>query len=227
MVPGFKQARYELASTYKRSRRWDEALQQYDAVLELDLDFERARTNRAVALVAVGRRDEGLRALRARVAAAPDDAMAWRSLSSTLRGEDRFVDAQQVLEAALERRSFEPIEEASLRLELGRSLALRDFPLEAVSQLETARRLAPDLVDVSYFLGLVQERLGRIVEAEQAFETVLDRRPTFGPARVGLAQSLQHQGKCTDAINVLGEGLRLSPSDHNLSTALSQLRSVC
>ena len=138
-----------------------------------------------------------------------------------------MADAQQVLEEALEQGSFEPVEEASLRLELGRSLALRDSPLEAESQLESARRLAPDLVEVSFFLGLVRLRLGRMAEAEEAFETVLSRRPTFGPARLGLVQSLQQRGRCTDAIDVLEEGLRLSPSDREQSTALRALRSIC
>ena len=227
LTPDFKQARYELASAFERLRRWPDALAQYEALMELDPEFADVRVKRGEALVATGQREEGARSLQSRVDVAPEDASAALSLSAVLRNSNRLEEAQRVLAEALESGRLEPFEEGQLRLELGRILALRDLASEALGELEAAQRLAPNLIETGLLSGLVQARLGRFGEAEQTFRALLAIRPTFVPARLGLAEALQLQGRCTDAIAVLEEGLRLSPSDRGLTQVQRKIRSAC
>lgn len=226
LAPDYKQARYTLATALERSGRLAAAVAEYDEVLRLDADFGNAATRRAAVLVADGRVEEGLEVLRARAAADPDDAVAQRSLAIALRTADRPAQAIDVFQRALRQR-LEPMEEAVLRLELGRTLALGDRPREAAAQLELAHDLAPQLGEAVLLLGLVYMRTGQLERAGTAFETVLSERPAFVPARVGLAQALQQRGRCDEAIRVLAEGVRLAPSNETLESALRQLRAAC
>ncbi|MDX1382157.1 MAG: tetratricopeptide repeat protein [Thermoanaerobaculia bacterium] len=226
LAPDWEEAHYTLAAALERAGRWPQALAAYDEVLRLDPEFGNAAVRRAGALVASGRVSEGLGILRGRVAADPDDAVALRSLAVALRTAGRPEEAIDVFERAL-RRELEPREDAALRLELGRTLALADRPREAAAQLELALSLAPELGEAAYLLGLVRIRAGDLDGAATAFETVLRQRPAFGPARVGLAQTLHQRGDCGSAIRVLEEGARLAPADADLVSVLQRLRQAC
>jgi len=227
LAPDFKQARYQLAGTLELLGRWPDALAEYEALIELDPEFADVRVKRGEALVATGRREEGARTLQSRVVTAPENASAALSLSTVLRSSNRLEEAQRMLAQTLESGPFEPFEEGQLRLELGRILALRDLSSEALGELEEAQRMAPDLIETNLLIGLVQARLGRFRDAAQTFQAVLTTRPTFVPARLGLAQALQRQGRCADAITALEEGLHLAPSDRGLTQVLGEIRSVC
>ena len=87
--------------------------------------------------------------------------------------------------------------------------------------------MAPSLTEASFLIGVVQAERGRFDDARKAFETTLAARPGFLPARTGLAEVLVQQGRCSEAIAKLEEGLRLNPSDRNLTQALQQLRAAC
>ena len=63
--------------------------------------------------------------------------------------------------------------------------------------------------------------------ADAEFEALLRDQPGFVPARLGLVDSLRRRGRCGDASEILEEGLRLRPSDGQLSRALAQVRSDC
>lgn len=204
----------------------DLALTHLRRAVELAPDYKQARHTLAAALQRSGRSAEAVAEYEEALRLDPDDALAQRALAMALRSADRPAQAIDAFERALRQR-LEPMEEAVLRLELGRTLAITDRPREAAAQLERAHDLAPELGEAVLLLGLVYMRTGQLERAGTAFETVLRERPAFGPARVGLAQALQQRGRCDEASRVLAEGVRLAPSDATLESALRQLRAAC
>ena len=227
LAPRHKQARVELGLALARGGRPREALRQFETALEIDPFFTEVHNHQAVVLAAMGRPDEGARLLRQRLAEAPGDGAAARALSRILRQQQGFDEARRVLEAALATAPAEPREEGALRLELGRLLALGNQPARALTELNRARRLAPELFEAAFLAGLVYAELGRLDDAGTAHAAALEARPEFGPARLALAEVLARRGRCDEAVETVEAGRRLTPSDRNLDRALADLRASC
>lgn len=227
LAPRHKQARVELGLALARGGRPREALRQFETALDIDPFFTEVHNHQAVVLAAMGRPDEGARLLRKRLAAAPDDGASARALSRILRQQQRFDEARRVLEGALAIAPGDPREEGALRLELGRLLALGNQPARALSELNRARRLAPELFEAAFLAGLVYAELGRLDDAGTAHAAALEARPDFGPARLALAEVQARQGLCDEAVETIEAGRRLTPSDRNLDRALADLRASC
>ena len=227
LAPDYLAGRLQLGLALVQRGEAAAALTHFEAAVELDPYSGEARYQYAAALAAAGRPDQGIRVLRERLAEAPTDAGAARFLSRILRQQERLDEAQAVLERALEGYQGERIDEGSLRLELGRILALRGDPARAFSQLAQARRQAPDLFEAGFLAGLVAAQLGNLDYASDAYVEVLGVRPDFVPARLGLAEVLERRGRCGEAVDVLEEGRRLRPGDRRLDGPVARLRSAC
>ena len=227
LAPRHKQARVELGLALARSGRPREALPQFETALDIDPFFTEVYNHQAVVLAAMGRPDEGARLLRQRLDAAPGDGAAARALSRILRQQQRFDEARRVLTAALATAPDDPRNEGALHLELGRLLALGNQPARALSELNRARRLAPELFEAAFLAGLVYAELGRLDDAATAHAAALEARPDFGPARLALAEVQARRGRCEEAIDTIETGRRLTPADRNLDRALTDLRRSC
>lgn len=227
LAPDYPQGRLQLGVVLARTGDAEGAVLQFEAALDYDPFSAEARYQYAAALAATGRAEEGSRVLRERLAEAPTDFGAARALSRILRQQERLGEAQEVLESALRRQQGVPVEEAALRLELGRILAMRGEPARALSQLAQTRRQAPELYEAGFLAGLVAAQLGRLDYASEAYVEVLGVRPDFGPARLGLAEVLERRGRCEEAVEVLEEGRRLRPAARSLEGPLARLRAAC
>ena len=227
LAPRHKQARVELGLALARAGRPREALPQFETALDIDPFFTEVHNHQALVLAAMGRPDEGAQLLRKRLAAAPGDGAAARALSRILRQQQGFDEARRVLTAALATAPSDPRDEGALRLELGRLLALGNQPARALSELNRARRLAPELFEAAFLAGLVYAELGRLDDAATAHAAALEARPDFGPARLALGEVLARRGECGEAVETIEAGRRLTPSDRNLDRALADLRRSC
>lgn len=227
LAPRHKQARVELGLALARGGRPREALPQFEAALDIDPFSTEIHNHQAVVLAAMGRPDEGARLLRQRLAVAPGDGGAARALSRILRQQQRFDEARRVLADALATAPGDPREEGALRLELGRLLALGNQPARALTELNRARGLAPELFEAAFLAGLVYAELGRLGDADTAHAAALEARPDFGPARLALAEVQARRGDCDEAIETIEAGRRLTPSDGNFDRALADLRASC
>ncbi len=227
LAPDYLAGRIQLGLALMRAGDAAAAIRQLEAATGIDPFSAEARNQYAAALAVSGRAEEGERLLRERLVAAPDDAGAARILSGILRQQGRTEDARQVLERTLEAGEPAPADEGVLRLELGRLLAMEAAPARALSHLEAARRLVPELHEPAFLAGLVAAQLGRLDQASDAFAEVLGSRPGFVPARLGLAEVLARRDRCGEAMDVLQEGRRLQPGDGRLAEAMEQLGGAC
>jgi type IV pilus assembly protein PilF len=117
---GFSEAHNDLGQLLARTGRWEEAIHEFDAALENMLYKEPyvARCNKGMAMVRMGRRDEGVAEMRGCLAVAPSYCKGRRELGRILLDEKRMREALDELAAYA--RFCERVPDAHLQLGLAR-----------------------------------------------------------------------------------------------------------
>src|SRR5262249_53815558 len=110
--------------------------------------------------------------------------------------------------------------------ELGLLLSEQNRHDEAVGEIETALRLAPDEPMTLYNLGNVLARAGRYPEAIAAYQRSLERKPDLVSAYVNLGSAYSDQGDEAAAEAVFRRGLAVDSGvpDLHLNLAKALLR---
>jgi Tfp pilus assembly protein PilF len=118
--PAFSEAHNDLGQLLARTGRWEEAIREFDAALENMLYKEPyvARCNKGMAMVRMGRRDEGIAEMRGCLAVAPSYCKGRRELGRILLDEKRMREALDELSAYA--RFCERVADAHLQLGLAR-----------------------------------------------------------------------------------------------------------
>jgi len=159
--------RLVLASALLASRDIAAALDEADAVLNMDLAVSVAHFVRGTALHELRRDSEAAASLQRAVELAPGDAKSWLNFGITLTALDKLDAALPALQraCALAPRSAEA--HASLGTALVQCLRLP----EAVVAYRTALRLRPDFADASWDLGFALLLGGDFVSGWAALRT--------------------------------------------------------
>ncbi len=109
------------------------------------------------------------------------------------------------------------------RFEQGRDPQDRD---QAAEQFRAELALDPINSNAAYELAQIEYDLGNLEQARQEFGSLIDRRPEFEQARVGLAGILIQTQKPSEAATELKRAIELDPNDevawYRLATALRQ-----
>ena len=110
--------------------------------------------------------------------------------------------------------------------ELGLELSEENRSDEAVAEMETSLRLAPDEAMTLYDFGNVLMKAGRHPEAITAYERALERMPDLASAYVNLGNAYSERGDEAAAEGVFRRGLSVSPGmpDLHLNLANALLR---
>jgi len=124
-----EELRYIMAYVYQQARRWDEAVQRYQAVIEQDLGLDAAHTHMAEIYEAQDRWTDAVEERVRAIHANPDGASVVFNLGSTLTAAGRYAEAEPALERYAagyprEARTFYLLGVA--RTALGKSAAARE-----------------------------------------------------------------------------------------------------
>jgi predicted Zn-dependent protease len=84
---------------------------------------------------------------------------------------------------------------------------------QAEDQFRAELNIDPENGNAVYELAQIQRDLGNVEEARQQFESLIERRPEFEPARVGLAGILLEAQKPGQAATQLQRAIELEPND--------------
>lgn len=223
LAPEQTAARMKLANALARTRRFEEALEHYDALLashpELAGDLY---SRRATTLVNLGRRDAAVADFRRAVEAAPEDAKLRLLFAEALEhlGETGAAAEQW---AAASRLTEDDAERARLLAEDGRRLVTQGRYEEAIAQLAESLRLAPETPAVRVELASVLGHLGRFDEAIVEFRKVIEAEPRHAAARRGEIVALLLTGRYGEARVRLQEALREFPQDAQLAHVQARL----
>ena len=102
---------------------------------------------------------------------------------------------------------------AVVQFQLGRGLAASGKDEDAVTHLEAALKLNPELPGGALELAMTEQRLGKQQESIPLFEKAVEREPHNAQALTNLGLALTETGKAKDAVSYLERALAETPSD--------------
>jgi len=169
--------------------------------------------------------EEALARYRDALGEKPTDPELMANVGQILVAMNRPAEAVPFLEAAVEAEPFAVVSRFDLAVAYGRSGRLK----EAVEQYDTLVRSGSADPRVHHNAGLALRQLGRNAEATMAFERATALAPEQATGWLGLALSLEADGRGGEAAAALEHYLSLEPSGpdaDNVRARIARLRLV-
>lgn len=216
-------AHHNLGVTLADEGRFPEAIEQYQAALQIEPNAANVETDYGNALAKSGRIPEAIAHYRAALGALPDSPIAHNDLANALAAAPGSMpEAIAEYRTALRlkpdyeeaRNNLAQVESnaAEMQYNMGIDLAKSRKPEAAIPHFEEALRLKPDYVDAHNNLGVVLAGAGRVEEAISHFEAALRIDPNSADAHVNLGIALSGiPGRMPEAIRHFEAALRINP----------------
>ena len=149
----------------------------------------------------------------------PKSSEALAGLVNVYSRQKRLAEAESALRKYIAMQTAAP-QKGQAHLQLGRVLAAQNRPQEALAELETGRKLAPDDPTALREMAELYVAAGNYAQAEAAYKLLLDRNPNDAGQRYELGKVLLNQRKFADAQRELLNAVKIKPS---LGEAYGQL----
>ena len=143
------------------------------------------------------------------VAVTKDNYVAHDLLADALNRENRFDEAIEQLQAALNQRP----DIAKLHYHLGRAFEGRRQWDQAIREYQEATKLNPYYIEAYNNLGMALGRKGLPDEAIHQFQRALQLAPDFNDLHYNLGNALARTGRLAEAAEQFREVLKLKPDD--------------
>lgn len=202
------------AGILESQEQYDLAIESYGRVARADPAFAMAELGRAEALVAAGRIEAAIEALRQLARAEPDRPDIWSALGDTFRREERYAEAAQAYDTAIA--SFKTAQEAQWPVYYTRGIAHeREKDWDAAeADFRKALELKPDQPQVLNYLGYSYLEMNtRIDEAMAMIERAVAARPDDGAIVDSLGWALYRMQRYGDAVVQMEQAVELMPVD--------------
>ena len=205
-----------------RGRRFAEAVERYDRLLELDPEWAPVvLEKRATALINLGRSDQAVADFSRAIEAAPRDVQLRLRFARALEflGQAERAAAQR---SAAERLAADGAGRVALLLEAARGLR-RGGDLDAAAErYREVLELAPEHREARIALAAVLAQANNHDEAAREYRRVIAGSPRHAPAHRGLIASLVLAERYGEGRLALQQALRAFPLD--VDFALTQVR---
>lgn len=216
-------AHHNLGVALADEGRFAEAIQQYQAALQIEPDAANVQTDFGNALARSGRAAEAIAHYQAALRVLPDSPITHNDLANALAATPGRMP-QAIAEYQIALRLKPDYEEArnnlaqvqsngaEMQYNMGVDLARSGKAEEAILHFEEALRLKPDYVEAHDNLGVVLAGAGRVQEAIPHFEAALRIDPDSAGAHVNLGIALSGiPGRMPEAIRHFEAALRIKP----------------
>jgi tetratricopeptide (TPR) repeat protein len=212
-APNNLDLRMALANIYVRAGKYDDAVGEFQKILNtLDKDSKQ-RGNILMRLGEVYRRkgDYGsaINNLKLAREILPQNTLILSTLALSLDHTGNWSEAKQFYEASIKLDSNNAValnNLAFLMVEHGGDLE------DALSKAQRAKQLMPNLPEVSDTLGWIYLKKGIPEQAVDIFKDLVQKAPTQSTFRYHLGMALSQKGDKTRAIKELQEALRNNPT---------------
>ena len=223
VTSGNSLAHHNLGVALAGEGRFPEAIEQYQAALQIEPNAANVQTDYGNALAKSGRIPEAIAHFEAALRVLPDSPITHNDLANALAAIPESVP-EAIAEYRTALRLKPDYEEArnnlarvqsnaaEMQYNVGIDLARSRRPEEAIPHFEEALRLKPDHVDAHNNLGVVLAGAGRVQEAISHFEAALRIDPNSADAHVNLGIALSGMpGRTPEAIQHFEAALRIKP----------------
>ncbi len=212
LAPEDTAAKFSLAQLLEARDRNDLAIKAYERIDPASPYSWYARLGIADAMHANGESESAIKLLRGMSSERPERADASRAMADLLRFTQRFEEAVEAYDSAIERLSDEP----SWGLLYARGIALersKDWD-RAERDFLRALELSPDQPLVLNYLGYSWVEQGvQLERAKKMIETAVEKRPRDGYITDSLGWVLYRLGDFEEAVIHLERAVALVPGD--------------
>ena len=230
--PNYADAHFNLAVIEAHNGHDTEAIRHFRAATQGRPDFPEAFFQWGQILLEQQRYSEAVEKFKQVLVLDPLCVDAHQQLANVLVAQNNFDEAIVHYRTALEHAA--PPLQAVLRQDLGRALLRKGQLPEAVSELEQAVRMDPDLAEAHGWLAQALMANDQNDRALEHFQLALRLRPIFPEAAKALSQlalnkahDLAKAGQFDQAIKLLDEVRALIPQDMDLTNALARYFATC
>jgi len=188
-----------LGITYDKVGRYQEAMEEFAASLQLDPGYIDVINNTAVTYFHMGRVEEAIQALQQVIRSHPGNVQAHCNLGNIYASQDRFDEAVEEIEEAIR---LDP-KYAPAHNSLGSIHVERQNEQAALSEFGIAIELDPDYTKAYVNLGNVYKDSGRFEEAINEFGAALKVDPKCVEANHGIGMTYCSMGRYERAVQPL------------------------
>ena len=200
-------AHCDLGSVLAKQGRIAEAIEQYQATLELKPDYAAAHNNLGILLAGQGKTAEAVKHYQRALEIKPDFAAAHNNWGNALAVKGQINEATEHYQQALQ---LDP-DFGEAHNDLGALLLGQGRTAEAMQHFRKAAELIPDNADVQNNLGTVMADQGRTTEALKYFQKALELKPDSAKTHFNLATLFVARGQLDEAIKHYQQALELMP----------------
>ena len=219
--PEFPSAHILLGEFFEALDRPNEAVEAYRAVQPSASGAWPVRIRIAVNRDRLGDTDDAVRILTVMANERPEQTDAWIALGDILRASERFAEAVDAYDAAIERETDIRPEHWTLFYTRGVSLERSRRWADAERDFLKALELEPDQPFVLNYLGYSWiERGERLDEAQGMIERAVALRPSDGYIVDSLGWAYYRQGEFAKAVIELERAIELQPDDPTINDHL-------
>jgi tetratricopeptide (TPR) repeat protein len=218
--PGSVMARNNLGNALLQKGQVDEAMGQFQKLLEINPNYAEAYNNLGNAFYQKGRINEAMIQYQKALEINPNLIMAHSNLGSALLKEGQADQAMAQFQKALEiNPNF-----AEVHYNLGMALIQKGRVDDAMGQYRKALEIDPDLAEAHNDLGEALFQKGQVDEAIAQFQKGLEINPNYAKTRDTLGDALFQKGQIDEAIAQYQKALEINPNyvtaRNNLGSAL-------
>ncbi|HVF27473.1 MAG TPA: tetratricopeptide repeat protein [Pyrinomonadaceae bacterium] len=218
LAPHLTPIHLNLGIAHYRADQFERAADSFRSFLTSTPDHIQARQLLGLSLFELGRDTEAIPILEQTVNKSPDDAAILYALGLAYMRQ-RYAGVDEIIERLAKAPNGHP----AARLLRGQFYLGRFEYERALTELEAAAKLNPELPRLQYSLGLAYYSTHRNKEAVAAFEAELRRRPRDFSTLYYLAFIHEAQDNLDDARRRLDAALRLEPQSPEGNVLLGKI----